>query len=403
MPATIDTSPGAGIVPASTKGVRVRSADLADHPVPGGREEDWRFTPLKVLRPLLDGAEPSGEIKLDWQASGAEVTMLTGDAPQLGRVLVPYDRTSAVTAARASGGLHVRVPPETTGAEVSLVVQGVGETAYQRILVEVAHHASAAVVLDYRGTATLGSNVEFDVADGAELTVLSIHDWDLAAVHAATHGIRVGRDARVKHIVVSLGGMLVRSSVDVAYAGPGGEIDLLGVFFPDARQHLEHRLFVDHAVPECTSHVEYRGALQGDPGAGAAGIARSVWIGDVLIRAEAVGTSTYELNRNLVLTDAARADSVPNLEIETGEIRGAGHASATGRFDDEQLFYLQARGIPPQEARRLVVRGFFTDLVRRFGLPEMETRVLAALSAELGHSDPRFAALEDEDYAEGEA
>ena len=102
-----------------------------------------------------------------------------------------------------------------------------------------------------------------------------------------------------------------------------------------------------------------------------------------MIRAAATGTDTYELNRNLLLTPEARADSVPNLEIETGEIVGAGHASATGRFDDEQLFYLQARGIPADEARRMVVRGFFAEVLQRIGVPALEDRLLAAIEAEL--------------------
>jgi Fe-S cluster assembly protein SufD len=109
-------------------------------------------------------------------------------------------------------------------------------------------------------------------------------------------------------------------------------------------------------------------------------------VGDVLIRANAENTDTYELNRNLVLSDGARADSVPNLEIETGEIAGAGHASATGRFDDEQLFYLQARGIPETEARKLVVRGFFAELIHEIGIPSVEERLLASIEAELEKS-----------------
>ena len=111
--------------------------------------------------------------------------------------------------------------------------------------------------------------------------------------------------------------------------------------------------------------------------------ARSVWVGDVLIGREAVGTDSYEANRNLVLTDGARADSIPNLEIETGDIQGAGHASATGRFDDEQLFYLQARGIPEDEARRLVVIGFLSDIIQRLGIPELEAELTEAVTAEL--------------------
>jgi Fe-S cluster assembly protein SufD len=136
------------------------------------------------------------------------------------------------------------------------------------------------------------------------------------------------------------------------------------VYFAESGQHHENRLFVDHEATHCKSNVLYKGALAGDN-------ARSVWIGDVLIRAAAEGTDTFELNRNLVLTDGARADSVPNLEIETGEIEGAGHASATGRFDDEQLFYLQARGIPEDAARRLVVSGFFNDIIGKIGVPEV--------------------------------
>ncbi|HWJ85289.1 MAG TPA: SufD family Fe-S cluster assembly protein, partial [Cellulomonas sp.] len=143
------------------------------------------------------------------------------------------------------------------------------------------------------------------------------------------------------------------------------------------------RLFVDHAVPNCKSRVTYKGALQGEG-------AHTVWVGDVLIRKEAEGTDTYELNRNLVLTDGARADSVPNLEIETGLIEGAGHASATGRFDDEQLFYLRSRGIPETDARRLVVRGFFAELIHQIGVPEIEERLISAIEAELAHSMTEF-------------
>ncbi|MDI5939589.1 SufD family Fe-S cluster assembly protein, partial [Micromonospora sp. DH15] len=140
--------------------------------------------------------------------------------------------------------------------------------------------------------------------------------------------------------------------------------------------HLEHRQLVDHNVPDCRSYVGYRGALQGAD-------AHTVWVGDVLIRAEATGTETYEINRNLLLSDGARADSVPNLEIETGEIAGAGHASATGRFDDEQLFYLMARGIPETEARRLVVRGFFAELINKIPVEELRDRLGDAIEARL--------------------
>jgi Fe-S cluster assembly protein SufD len=159
----------------------------------------------------------------------------------------------------------------------------------------------------------------------------------------------------------------------------GGDAALYGLYFADAGQYLEHRIFVDHATPNCKSRVTYKGALQGNK-------AHTVWVGDVLIRAAAEGTDTYELNRNLLLTDGARADSVPNLEIETGQIQGAGHASASGRFDDEQLFYLQARGLPELEARRLVVRGFLMEVVQQIGIDALEERLAAAIEDELERS-----------------
>ncbi|MDU5963300.1 MAG: SufD family Fe-S cluster assembly protein, partial [Dermabacter sp.] len=199
------------------------------------------------------------------------------------------------------------------------------------------------------------------------------------AVHVATHVAKIGKDARLKHIVVTLGGKAVRVNSTATFAGPGGEVEQDGLYFSDEGQHLEHRLFVDHAAPKCTSNVLYKGALQGRG-------ARSVWVGDVLIRKEAEGTETYEMNRNLVLTEGARADSVPNLEIETGEIEGAGHAAATGRFDDEQLFYLMARGISEIEARRLVVRGFFQELIQRIEVPEVRDYLTAQIEVELQRS-----------------
>ena len=125
--------------------------------------------------------------------------------------------------------------------------------------------------------------------------------------------------------------------------------------------------------------MTYKGALQGEG-------AHAVWVGNVLIRKEAEGIETYEENRNLVLTDGCQADSVPNLEIETGEIEGAGHASATGRFDDEQLFYLRSRGVSDEEARRLVLHGFFQDLIRKIGLPELEEKLTAAVEDELARN-----------------
>jgi Fe-S cluster assembly protein SufD len=235
------------------------------------------------------------------------------------------------------------------------------------------------VVIDHRGDATLSENLEMIVEDEAKLTVVSIQDWNEQAIHASAQYAKVGRNSSFKHVVVSLGGKVVRITPSTYFAAPGGDVSLYGLYFADSGQYLEHRIFVDHSQPNCKSRVTYKGALQGAK-------AHTVWVGDVLIRKEAEGTDTYELNRNLLLTDGARADSVPNLEIETGQILGAGHASASGRFDDEQLFYLQARGIDELEARRLVVRGFLMEVVQQIGVAELETRLADSIDAELQRS-----------------
>ncbi|MBW4031491.1 MAG: Fe-S cluster assembly protein SufD, partial [Acidobacteria bacterium] len=233
------------------------------------------------------------------------------------------------------------------------------------------------VVLDSRGAATLSENVEIIVGDGAHITVVSLQEWDAPALHLASHFARIGRNAQLTHFVVSLGGSVVRVNPSAHLAEDGADVELFGVYFADADQHLEQRVYVHHDAPHTRSRVTYKGALNGHG-------ARTVWVGDVLIAPSAPGTDSYEQNRNLVLSEGTRADSIPNLEIQTGDIVGAGHASATGRFDDEHLFYLQSRGITEEEARRLVVLGFLSEIVQKIGEPTLELRLLAALEAELG-------------------
>ncbi|HEX5510401.1 MAG TPA: Fe-S cluster assembly protein SufD [Actinomycetales bacterium] len=375
-------SHGAGAIPDQSRAERPTSFDVADFPMPTGREEDWRFTPVDRLGSLLaEGDTDAGSLTVKVEAPDGVTHREVGtDDKAVGTGFVPADRAAVVAWAGTDKALVVEIPTEAQLTEPVVVrlhgTGGAGSRANTHTVVDAGRFSKAIVVLDHRGSVQNGGNVEVRVGDGAELTVVSLQQWDDDAVHLAQHDILVGRDATVKHVAVSLGGKIVRLSTNVRYGGPGGDATLLGVYFADEGQHLEHRSFVDHAGPHCRSNVVYKGALQGDG-------AHTVWIGDVLIRAAAEGTDTYELNRNLVLTDGARADSVPNLEIETGEIVGAGHASATGRFDDEQLFYLQARGIPEDEARRLVVRAFFADIVQQIGVPLVQERLMEAIEAEL--------------------
>ncbi|MFD2351627.1 Fe-S cluster assembly protein SufD [Nonomuraea ferruginea] len=356
------------------------SYDLADFEVLAGREEAWRFTPLSRLKGLHDGkAVAEGHVKVDVDAA-PEVTVETvgRDDPRLGKVYVPADRVSAQAFNAFEKATVLTVAREAVTSKPTVVtLTGAGDgAAYGHLLVQVEPMAEAVIVLDHQGSAVYADNVEFAVGDGATLRVVSLQDWQDDAVHVSHHHARLGRDATFRSFVVTLGGDLVRLSPSVSYDGPGGDADLTGVYFADAGQHLEHRLLVDHSQPNCKSNVDYRGALQGED-------AHAVWIGDVIIRVAAEGTDTYELNRNLILTDGARADSVPNLEILTGEVAGAGHASTSGWLDDEHLFYLQARGIPYDEARRLVIRGFLGQLVEKIQIQEIRDRVMAALEAEL--------------------
>ncbi|MET8410554.1 Fe-S cluster assembly protein SufD [Streptomyces sp. NPDC005195] len=356
------------------------SFDVADFPVPHGREEEWRFTPLERLRGLHDGtAVATGDgVKVDIQApEGVLVETVGRDDVRLGTAGTPVDRVAAQAYSAFEKAGVVTVPKDTVLTEpIRIAVHGEGGVAYGHQVVELGAFAEAVVVIDHTGDAVLAANVDFVLGDGAKLTVVSVQDWDDSAVHVGQHNALIGRDATFKSFVVTFGGDVVRLHPRVSYAGTGGEAELFGLYFTDAGQHQEHRLLVDHNTPHCKSNVMYKGALQGDG-------AHAVWIGDVLIEAKAEGTDTYEMNRNLVLTDGARVDSVPNLEIETGEIVGAGHASATGRFDDEQLFYLMARGIPADEARRLVVRGFFAGLVQQIGVDDIEERLLVKIDEEL--------------------
>lgn len=385
----------AGQTLSLNKGEQFSSFDVNAFEVPGGRDELWRFTPLRRLRGLHDGsAQPDGQavITVSEQTSATVEIVARGDS-RLGVAGIPADRVAAqafssfteATVVTVGRGRHTESP-----IEILVTGPGVGKTAYGHLQVRVEELAEAVVVIDLRGSGTYADNLEFVVADAARLTVVWVADWADDTVHVGAQHVRLGKDAVLRHVAITLGGELVRMAATVRYDAPGGDAELLGLYFADSGQHLESRLLVDHSQPNCTSNVLYKGALQGDPESGKPD-AHTVWVGDVLIRAEATGTDTFEVNRNLVLTDGARADSVPNLEIETGEIAGAGHASATGRFDDEQLFYLQARGIPEDQARRLVVRGFFGEIIAKIAVPEVRDRLTDAIEHELAITESRVA------------
>ena len=373
-------------MPQSSRGERFTSYDVEAFEVPGGREENWRFTPMRRLHGLHDGtAALDGTAKIEvTTGEGVTAETVARDDARIGEGGVPADRVAAAAWSAFREATVVTLDGRPEPVTVTVTGPGEGATAASHLQVRTRPHAEATVVVEHRGSGTLASNLEVVLADGSHLTLVVTDEWadgvEEGAVHVGAQHISLGRDATLRAVSVALGGDLVRITPTVTYRGPGGDAELVGLGYADAGQHLEQRLLVDHSVPHCRSNVLYKNALQGRKGTPDA---RTVWIGDVVIRAAAEGTETFEFNRNLVLTPHARADSVPNLEIETGEITGAGHASATGRFDDEQLFYLQSRGIPEDVARRLVVRGFFGEILSRITLPELRERLEAAIEAEL--------------------
>ena len=361
-------------VPVQTRSARFTSTDPADFPTVTGFEAEWKLTPLKVVSPLINDALDGSVYEIT--ASGTTPTWVSRDDARIGSTGQPEEKASANAWSSFDKALAITLDSEE---HVDVVVSrsGLGSGARAaHTIIDAKPNSVSTVVLQNSGSALLSENVEIIVGDGARLTLVSVQEWDEDAVHLANHFITVGRDAYLRHIVVSLGGKLIRLNPSTHLIEQGADAELFGLYFADAGQHIEQRVYVEHVAEKTRSRVNYKGALNGEG-------ARTVWVGDVLIGPKAAGTDTYEQNRNLVLSEGTRADSIPNLEIETGDILGAGHASATGRFDDEQLFYLQARGITEREARRLVVLGFLSEIVQKVDAGELQDRLKAAIEEEL--------------------
>jgi len=369
-----------GNVPIQTRSERPRSTSVSDFPEITNRQEFWRYLPTDKLRGLSEevmGELAESEIHTEL-APGTSMRWVDSTDALVGSAGLPEERVSAAAWTNASKTLVIEVEAEATSTEASFVkvAPTAAEAKALHVVVSVGKHASATIALDHIGQGVLGENVEIILGDGAQLNFVSLQEWEQGSTHISTQFAKLGRDSNLKHVVVTMGGDLVRVVPSVTLSSAGAEVNMYGVYLAGSGNYFEHRPYVDHIAANCISNVAYKGALQG---AGA----HTVWVGDVLIRESAVGTKTYELNRNLLLTDGARADSVPNLEIETGKIEGAGHASASGRFDDEQLFYLMARGVDEEQAKKLVVRGFLSEVIQKVGIETIEKRLISAIETEL--------------------
>ncbi|WP_276908180.1 Fe-S cluster assembly protein SufD [Corynebacterium riegelii] len=371
----------------NNKGDLFQSFNVEDFPVPGGRDEVWRFISLRRIRGLHDGTFPtqvSEQLRID-APSNVTIEKLANDDERLRVAGGPVDRVAAQAWSAAEHGTLISVPTDAVlDAPIEITISGAGvdATTFSTILVETGRHSQATVIVRYEGSGTHADNVNWHIGEGSHVNAIVDTQWELDAVHIGQQSIKVQRDAVLRHTVAAFGGEVVRLTPRVTFEAPGADVELTGVYFADAGQYIENRMLVDHSVPNCRSNVLYKGALQGNKESGLPE-ARTCWVGDVLIRAEAKGTDTYETNRNLVLTDGARADAIPNLEIETGQIAGAGHAAAVGRFDEEQIFYLRSRGIPEQEATRLIIRGFFNEVLNQIPVESVRDELIARVAGEL--------------------
>lgn len=371
----------------NNKGDLFQSFNVEDFPVPGGRDEVWRFISLRRIRGLHDGTFPtqvSEQLRID-APSNVTIEKLANDDERLRVAGGPVDRVAAQAWSAAEHGTLISVPADAVlDAPIEITISGAGvdATTFSTILVETGRHSQATVIVRYEGSGTHADNVNWHIGEGSHVNAIVDTQWKLDAVHIGQQSIKVQRDAVLRHIVAAFGGEVVRLTPRVTFEAPGADVELTGVYFADAGQYIENRMLVDHSVPNCRSNVLYKGALQGNKESGLPE-ARTCWVGDVLIRAEAKGTDTYETNRNLVLTDGARADAIPNLEIETGQIAGAGHAATVGRFDEEQIFYLRSRGIPEQEATRLIIRGFFNEVLNQIPVESVRDELIARVAGEL--------------------
>ena len=363
---------------------RATSFDLADFPVLTGEEEDWRFTPLHRLAglhlpngddALLTGVAPTVSVT---EHDGVTIETVGRDDKRLGSFMVPDDRTSAAAWASFSEATVITVADNLEiDSPITVSVEGNStDPAAQHIYVAVGANAHVNLVINQTGKAIVSQNIEFAIGEGANVNVTSIQAWDDETVHVGSQQASLGKDSTFKHVVITYGGSLVRLTPITRFAGEGATTNMYGLYFADAGQHLEHRIFIDHSTNNCTSDALYKGALQGKG-------ARTVWVGDVLIRGNTSGTDSYEKNENLLLSEGAQADSIPNLEIETGIIDSGGHASSVGRFDEQQLFYLMARGIPEPLARKLIVRGFLNEIIQKIGIEDVEAAVTEVMEEEI--------------------
>jgi Fe-S cluster assembly protein SufD len=297
--------------------------------------------------------------------------------------LVPSSRTKfvAMHAAFRTGGTFVYVPD---GVEIDLPLQTLtymdadGAAVFPHTLLVVGANASVTFIDRYAspdlGRAFSNAVTEIVVGDGARVRYASIQDWGKGVTHLGVQRAQVGRDADVRTLAIGFGADLSRAEAETILAQPGGFSEMLGIFFADGDQHFDHRTLQDHIAPNCRSDLLYKGALRDR--------SRAVYSGWVHVRPDAQKTNAMQTSRNIVLSEHAKADAIPNLEIEANDVR-CGHAASVGPVDEETIFYLQSRGIAREDAERLIVSGFFQEVLDRVTIDEVRAGAEVAIAREL--------------------
>ena len=392
-----------------------------DSGLPTEAEEIWRYSRISELdldrySPVPDGpggpdpgipAEALDAIERVGRRAGLIVTrngrvvhaeldpVLGGRGVEVGDVLAAPDgddllgsvassSTDAFTelaTAFVEGGALVRVPAGVAVEEPIVVVHWIdadGGAVFPRTVVVLGADAEATVV-ERSASADVAAFVdpviELDVADAARLRYASVQDLGPRVWQTAYQASRVGRDAELTSTAVALGGDYARLRTDTRLDGRGGSSRLRAVYFGSGSGMHDFRTIQDHAAPQTTSDLLFKGAV--------AGTAKGVYTGLIRVRKDAPGTNAFQTNRNLVLSEGAGAESVPNLEIETNDVR-CSHASAVGPIDEDQRYYLESRGIPPEVVERLIVLGFFSEVLEGLPSASLTTSLRDRLAARLG-------------------
>ncbi len=365
-----------------------------DVPYPEGREEIWRFTDVKAIRPdnfsaatrpavpALEGPASDGVIFCDLSTAVAEHADLL--QPRLGSLISSTDPFTALSLAAHNGGTFLYVPRGTAveaplHATHTLGAEDAGSAVLPRSVVVIEDGAKVVFNDVYSSgpmvAPTLAAPVtEMFIGKGAEVGWVTWQDWGPGVRHVANVRANLDRDALLNTLVVTLGGDYSRTWKECTLAGENAQSYMYGLYFSHGDQRFEHWTLQDHVAPHCTSDLLYKGALED--------ASQALYYGTIHIRPKAHHSDAYQANRNLSLSESARALPHPRLEIENNEVRCT-HGVTVGQVSDEQLFYLESRGISPEEARKLIVFGFFNQVLDKVEWSGMQDQLSDAIRAKM--------------------